>query len=125
MDYEPASGHSKWVLSTRGVTVEWYARNTKLEEEEEEEEKEEGEAKSRRIAWETMEGDARTLLPNKGDVKFTDTGPNRSEVRLAISFDAPGFVTVLVRSCGRGVCKYAGWWVAWLCWNGMGWDGIG
>ena len=97
MDYEPASGQSKWVLSTRGVTVEWYARNTKLDEEGEEGEEDEAAAASRRIAWETIEGDARTLLPNKGDVKFTDTGPNRSEVRLAVSFDAPGFVTVLVR----------------------------
>ena len=77
--------------------MEWYARNTKLDEEGEEGEEDEAAAASRRIAWETIEGDARTLLPNKGDVKFTDTGPNRSEVRLAVSFDAPGFVTVLVR----------------------------
>jgi uncharacterized membrane protein len=89
VEYEPRSGLSKWVLATRGVTVDWQARNTLWE-------------AGKRIAWETVEDVTpsrtrqRTRLPNRGDVTFTDTGVDRSQVRLAISFDAPAFVTVLV-----------------------------
>ena len=32
VDYDAATGKSKWALATRGVTVDWWARNTAVEE---------------------------------------------------------------------------------------------
>mmetsp|Transcript_24095 Transcript_24095/g.54380 ORF Transcript_24095/g.54380 Transcript_24095/m.54380 type:complete len:216 (-) Transcript_24095:330-977(-) len=82
VQYDSALGESKWVLATRGVTVDWRARNTAVEQ-------------GQRIAWEATSG-----LPNRGEVTFTPLGPDRAEVSMSISYDAPAFVTVLVSNVG-------------------------
>ena len=103
VEYDPdrASGSTKWVLASRGVTVAWTAKQVADE-------------PGKRIAWEATSG-----LPNKGEVTFRSlpggsdgmaergsSGSSSSngedggttEVKLEISYDAPSFITVLVKN---------------------------
>ena len=107
VEYDPdpdcASASTKWVLASRGITVAWTAATVAAE-------------PGSRIAWEATSG-----LPNRGEVIFSSLSPSGdgdgdgggrssvtrssgrqcgTEVRLEVSYDAPKFITVLVKNVG-------------------------